>query len=149
MATPASVLIVDGNPQMIALLQRFLTRQQVDTQGVGSPAEAHAVLAQQPFRVVLTDYFAPSGDGLALVRALRQTVPSTQGILMVAFGTTALRDAALADGAYAYLTKPFRLQDLWDIVQPALQGLPAPVVRRPSGQVGRGWPPGGLPYDQS
>jgi DNA-binding NtrC family response regulator len=149
MATPASVLIVDGNPQMIALLQRFLTRQQVDTQGVGSPAEAHAVLAQQPFRVVLTDYFAPSGDGLALVRALRQTVPSTQGILMAAFGTTALRDAALADGAYACLTKPFKLHDLWDIVQPALQGLPAPAVSRPSGQVGQGLSPGGLPYNQS
>jgi DNA-binding NtrC family response regulator len=134
---------------MTAMLQRFLARQQVDTQAVSSPAEAHTVLAQQPFRVVLTDYFAPSGDGLALLRALRQTVPSTQGILMAAFSTAALRDAALADGAYACLAKPFRLQDLWDIVQPALQGLPVPAVRRPSGQVGRGWPPGGLPYEQS
>ena len=149
MATPASVLIVDGNPQMIALLQRFLARQQVDTHGVCSPAEAHAVLAQQPFRVVLTDYFAPSGDGLALVRALRQTVPSTQSILMAAFGTAALRAVALGAGAYACLAKPFRLQELWDIVQPALQGLPAPAVSRPSGQVGQGLSPGGLPYNQS
>ena len=126
MAIHAPVLIVEGNPQMTILLQRFLARQQVETQGVLSPAEAHIVLAQQPFRVVLTDYFAPSGDGLALLRALRQLVPSPRGILMAAFGTAVLRDAALADGAYAYLAKPFRLQDLWDIVQPALQGLPAP-----------------------
>ena len=65
MATQVPVLIVDGNPSMTAMLQRFLTRQQVDAQAVLSPAEAQAVLAQQAFRVVLTDYFAPSGDGLA------------------------------------------------------------------------------------
>ena len=37
--------------------------------------------------------------------------------------------ASLAEGAYTCLVKPFRLQELWDIVQPALQGLPAPEVR--------------------
>ena len=127
---------------MTAMLQRFLTRQQVDAQAVLSPAEAHAVLAQQPFRVVLTDYFAPSGDGLILVRHIRQTVPGTRAILMAAFGAPELCHAALAEGAYACLAKPFRLQDLWAIVQPALQGLPAPAVSRRSDQGGPGQQPG-------
>ena len=130
MATPAPVLIVDGDSQMTALLQRYLARQQVDTQAVSSLAEAQTVLAQQVFRVVLTDYFLPSGDGLALLRYIRQTVPGTRGILMTAFRTPALCQQALAEGAYACLAKPFRLQDLWDIVQPALQGLPAPEASR-------------------
>jgi two-component system response regulator PilR (NtrC family) len=128
MTTPAPVLIVDGNSHMTAMLQRFLTRQRVDAQGVLSPAEAQAVLAQQAFQVVLTDYFAPSGDGLALLRYIRQTVPGTRGILMAAFGAPDLCHAALAEGAYACLAKPFRLQELWDIVQPALQGFPAPAA---------------------
>ena len=85
METPAPVLLVDGNPQMTALLQRYLARQQVDTQAVSSLAEAQAVLAQQAFRVVLTDAFLPSDDGLALLRSLHQTTPSTRGILMTAF----------------------------------------------------------------
>jgi DNA-binding NtrC family response regulator len=136
MATPAPVLLVDGNPQMTAILQRFLARQQVDAQAVLSPAEVQLVLAQRPFRMVLTDYFAPSGDGLALVRSLRQTVSDTRGILMAAFGTPEIWHAALAEGAYACLAKPFRLQDLWAIVQPALQGLPAPEVSRRSDQGG-------------
>ena len=55
MATLALVLIVDGNPQMTALLQRYLARQQVDTQAVSGLAEAQAMLAQQAFGVVLTD----------------------------------------------------------------------------------------------
>ena len=128
MATPAPVLIVDGNPQMTALLQRYLARQQVDTQAVSSRADAQAVLVQQPFGVVLTDAFLPSEDGLVLLRYIRQTVPGTRGILMTAFRAPALCQQALAAGAYACLAKPFRLQELWDIVQPALQGLPAPAV---------------------
>jgi hypothetical protein len=68
MATSAPVLIVDGNPQMTALLQRYLARQQANAQAVSNLAEAQAVLAQQVFGVVLTDAFLPSGDGLALLR---------------------------------------------------------------------------------
>lgn len=143
MAIQVPVLIVDGNPSMTAMLQRFLTRQQVDAQAVLSPAEAQAVLAQQAFRTVLTDYFAPSGDGLILVRHLRQTVPSTRAILMAAFGAPELCHTALAEGAYACLAKPFKLQDLWAVVQPALQGLPAPAVSGRYGQGGSGQHPGG------
>src|SRR6266700_3678011 len=128
MATPAPVLIVDGNPQMTAMLQRYLARQQVNTQVVSSLADAQAVLAQQTFGVVLTDAFLPSEDGLDLLRYMRKTVPGTRGILMTAFGAPALCQQALAEGAYACLAKPFRLQELWDIVQPALQGMPAPEV---------------------
>jgi DNA-binding NtrC family response regulator len=128
MATPAPVLIADGNLQMTALLQRYLARQQVNTQVVSSLADAQVVLAQQPFGVVLTDAFLPSEDGLALLRYIRQTVPGTRGILMTVFRAPALCQQALAEGAYACLAKPFRLQELWDIVQPALQGLPAPEV---------------------
>jgi DNA-binding NtrC family response regulator len=138
MAIPAPVLIVDGNPQMTVLLQRYLARQQIDTQAVSSLAEAKTVLAQQAFRVVLTDYFLPSGDGLALLRYIRQTVPGTRGILMTAFRTPALCQQALAEGAYACLAKPFRLQELWDIVQSALQGLPAPAASRQDDRSGPG-----------
>jgi DNA-binding NtrC family response regulator len=126
MSGQAPVLIVDGNPQMSAMLQSFLAWQQAKALIAGSPAEAQTVLMQQSFRVVLTDNFAPSGDGLALVRYICQTAPDTRVILMAAFGTPALWQVAHAAGAYACLAKPFRLQALWHLVQSALQGLPAP-----------------------
>ena len=138
MVAQVPVLIVDGNPQMTAMLRRYLTRQQVDTQGAASLADAQAVLAQQAFGVVLTDAFLPFGDGLDLLRYLRQTVPGTRGILMTAFRAPALCQQALTEGAYACLAKPFRLQELWDIVQPALQGLPAPQASRQYDRSGPG-----------
>ena len=134
MATQASVLIVDGNTQMTAMLQRFLTRQQVKALTVLSPAAAQVLLAQHAFRVVVTDRFAPSDGGLDLLRYTRQTVPATRVVLMTAFGAYELHQQALAAGAYGCLVKPFRLQEFWDIVQPALQGFPAPEAQRRAGQ---------------
>jgi DNA-binding NtrC family response regulator len=138
MATQAPVLIVDGNPQMTAMLQRYLARQRIDTQAASSLADAQAVLAQQTFGVVLTDAFLPSGEGLDLLRYIHQTVPSTRSILMTAFRTPVLWQQALAEGAYACLAKPFRLQELLDLVQAALQGLPAPEAGRQYGLMGPG-----------
>ena len=143
MLTPAPVLLVESNPHMSAMLQRFLTRQQVDVQAVSSPAAAHAALAQQAFPVVLTEAWARSGEGVALLRHIRQTVPGTRVILMTTFEAPELWYAARAEGAYAYLAKPFRLQALWEIVQPALQGLPAPAVSNHSHQERLGPYPGG------
>jgi len=134
MTTPAPVLIVDGNPHMTAMLQRFLTQHQVDTRTVLSPAEARALLVQHAFRVVVTDHFGPSDEGLALLRYIRQTVPTTPVVLMTTFGAPDLHQHALTEGAYACLAKPFRLQELWDIMQPVLQGHPAPEAKRPYDQ---------------
>jgi two-component system response regulator PilR (NtrC family) len=105
---------------MTAMLQRFLTQHQVDTQTVSSAAEARALLAQQAFRVIVTDRFEPSEEGLALLRYVRQAAPDTRVILMTAFGAPAFHQHALTEGAYACLAKPFRLQELWDIMQPVL-----------------------------
>jgi DNA-binding NtrC family response regulator len=143
MSTQVSVLVVDGNPYMTGLLQRFLTRQQVESQAVWSPEAAQAVLAQQTFSVVLTDLFAPTGDGLALSRHIQQTAPETRVILMGAFGASELHCQALAAGTYALLVKPFRLQALWDVVHPALQGFPAPEAQR-GGEPGGLWLPPGI-----
>jgi DNA-binding NtrC family response regulator len=130
MVTQAPVLIVDGNPQMTAMLQRYLAQQRIDTQAASSLADAQAVLAQQIFGVVLTDAFLPSSDGLNLLRYIHQTVPSTRGIFMTAFRVPPLWQQAFAEGAYACPAKPFRLQELLDLVQAALQGLPAPEASR-------------------
>jgi DNA-binding NtrC family response regulator len=126
MTAPAPVLLVDGNPYMTAMLQRFLTQHQVDTQTVSSAAEAQALLAQHAFRVVVTDRFGPSDEGFDLLRYVRQTVPTTPVILMTAFGAPDLHQHALTAGAFACLAKPFKLQDFWTVIQPALRGGPVP-----------------------
>jgi two-component system response regulator PilR (NtrC family) len=101
------------------MLQHFLQRYHVEVWTAGNVAEAHALLAHHPFHVVVTDLFLPHQDGLALLRRVRHVAPQTRVVVMAAFGTSDLQQRLLAEGAYAFLAKPFRLQQLWHVVQQA------------------------------
>ena len=79
MAIRAPVLIVDGNQQMTAMLQRYLARQRIDTQAASSLADAQVVLAQQTFKVILTDAFLPSGMGLICYAISARLSPARVG----------------------------------------------------------------------
>jgi DNA-binding NtrC family response regulator len=120
MADALPLLIVERDPGMITLLQRFFARQQVAVQAVTSTAAAQAYVAQQPVRVVLTDLFLPQGEGLPLVRHLRTVAPHTRIVVMGAFSAPATQQEALEAGAHAFLLKPFSLAQLWTVVQSAL-----------------------------
>ena len=112
-------ILVDGSESMTAMLQRFLQPQHVDVRTAGSVAAAETLLAQHPFDVVLTDLFLPHGEGLGLLRHVRHVTPHTRVVVMAAFGTPDLHQRLLSEGVYAFLAKPFRLHQLWQVLQQA------------------------------
>jgi DNA-binding NtrC family response regulator len=117
MGETRSILVVDGSVSMTTMLQRFLHQHHVEVWTAGSVAEAQRLVVQHPFHVVVTDLFLPHQDGLALLRHMRHVAPHTRVVVMTAFGTPELHQHLLAEGAYAFLAKPFRLQQLWHVVQ--------------------------------
>jgi DNA-binding NtrC family response regulator len=80
--------------------------------------------------VVLTDLFLPHGDGLALVQQIRHGSPHTHVVVMGAFSGPETQQHALAAGADTFLDKPFTLARLWEVVQPALEGLKSQDMHR-------------------
>ena len=71
--------------------------------------------------LVLLDYRLPDGDGLTLVRQIKDVSPETLVILMTAFSTVENAVAAMKHGAYHYLNKPFNLDDVSAMVDKALE----------------------------
>lgn len=126
MADETSILVVDGNAHMTTLLQRFLERHNLRVQATTSVAEAQALLAQWPFHLVLTDLFLPHRDGLSLLPQARQAASHTRVIVMVTFGTPEVCRQILAEGAYAFIKKPFGLGSLWGLLRRALQDTESP-----------------------
>ena len=143
MGETRSILVVDGSESMTAMLQRFLHQQHVGVWTAGSVAEAQRLVGHHPFDVVLTDLFLPHHDGLALLRHVRHVAPHTRVVVMAAFGSPDLQQHLLREGAYACMAKPFRLHQLWHVVQqawhevspqpapPAPTSVPAPDALQP------------------
>jgi two-component system response regulator AtoC len=116
----ARVLVVDNDPEQVDLLVAALGREGHDVTGATGAAEALAAAEAREPAVVLTDFRMDEMDGLQLLRELRVRIPSVRVILMTAFGSLETAIAAMREGAFDYLTKPFRLEEVTLAVQRAL-----------------------------
>ena len=112
MAEPAHVLIVDDDPRMVALLERFLVRAGYRVTGVTTIQAALEALGTLTTDWVITDIMLPTGDGLDVLTHARGQQPQARVIVMTAFGSEATCQRAMALGAHAFLSKPFSSQAL-------------------------------------
>lgn len=122
------ILIVDDEPTLVFFLLRGLSEAGLNCQveGAGSGEEALGKLAFDQYRVLITDLKMPGINGLSLVEAARALHPGIGIILMTAYGSREVEaevEQLMIDG---YLTKPFQLERLLDMVEDILQSQ-APV----------------------
>ena len=76
---------------------------------------------QETFHVVLTDLKMPGITGVEVIRELKTLSPSTMGIIHTAYGSVETAVAAMKAGAYDYVTKPVRRDELLVVIQRALE----------------------------
>jgi CheY-like chemotaxis protein len=118
MPDPSHVLVVDDNPRMVALIKRWLARAGYHVTGVTTVQEALEVLAANPLAWVITDLMMPTGDGMDILAYARSHHPQVKIIIMTAFGSGVMRQRAFAQGAHAFLSKPFSGEALLAILTP-------------------------------
>jgi two-component system, NtrC family, response regulator PilR len=117
----AHVLVVDDERSMRDFLRIALTRAGHDVAVADSPAAAHQALARSEFDVVITDLKMQDGSGLEVLDAVKKSRPHTQVIVVTAFATPETAIAAMKLGAYDYLTKPFKVDEINVVVERALE----------------------------
>jgi len=114
------ILVVDDDPEMLSLLQRRLESEGRTVTAVASGAEAVASLGRDEFDVVLTDLVMDGVDGWGVLREAQRVQPQARVILMTAFASLETAIEAVREGAYDYLTKPFKLAEVGMAVDRAL-----------------------------
>ena len=82
----------------------------------GSVQEALSMLRRQPAEMLLLDLKLPGGGGLKLLGEVKTLYPRTGVVVMTAFATAASAMEAMRIGAIDYLTKPFALEELTDVL---------------------------------
>jgi DNA-binding NtrC family response regulator len=107
-----SILVVDDEAPIRALLCEGLAYEGCSVAAVGSGEEAVARLREENFDVVVCDIVLPGIRGLDVLRQARSLRPSPTFILITGHASVDTAVAALRHGASDYLVKPFRLADL-------------------------------------
>ena len=116
----ATVLIVDDEELVRWSLRERLRKDGYTVLESGTVASAMEKLTPA-VDLVLLDQRLPDGDGLTLLRQIKESSPDTLVILMTAFSTVENAVAAMKHGAYHYLNKPFNLDDVSAVVEKALE----------------------------
>ncbi|OGB94810.1 MAG: hypothetical protein A3G35_00815 [candidate division NC10 bacterium RIFCSPLOWO2_12_FULL_66_18] len=116
----ARILVVDDDGEMRALLVDVLGDEGYDVVEAANGAEALIRLRADSFAAIVLDKNMPGLSGLDLLPGLRVVCPETPVILITAFGDVATYMEAMEKGAYEYVFKPFRMEELLRILRRAL-----------------------------
>ncbi len=120
-APGGKVLVVDDQKNMRATTAMVLRQAGHAVQEAEDGAVAIQRIQQEVFDVVLTDLRMPSVDGMDVLRSAQSLAPDTQVIVMTAYGTIETAVDAIRRGAYDFLAKPFKEEELLLRVAKALE----------------------------
>jgi two-component system response regulator HydG len=116
-----SVLVVDDQKNMRTTTALLLRDEGYEVADAGSVEEAVGLLAGRTFDIVLTDLKMEPHDGLEMLRRAASISPSTQVIVMTAYGTIESAVEAMRRGAFDYVAKPFKVPELIIRVEKAVE----------------------------
>jgi two-component system response regulator HydG len=114
------ILVVDDKLALAETLVDGLLDRGYAARATGSSREALDVLRGGEVDLLVTDLRMPEVDGLALVEAARAASTDIPAIVMTAYGAIDSAVESIRRGAYQYLTKPFKLDELIVFVERAL-----------------------------
>lgn len=115
------ILIVDDELNMRLVLSAMLKKEGFDVSAAANGREALQILQSIKVAVVITDLKMPDIDGMGLLTRVAERYPEIPVIMITAHGTIATAVEALKKGAFDYITKPFDLDDLKNIVSKAIK----------------------------
>jgi len=112
-------MIIDDEPIVGKRLQRLFEKEgyciKVFTEGTTAIGE----LEKRPFDIIITDLKMENIDGMKILDTAKRINSDTKVIIITGFAQTETADEALAKGAFDFIIKPFRIEDIKDVVRRA------------------------------
>jgi two-component system response regulator PilR (NtrC family) len=116
----SSVLVVDDEPEMCAVLKDVLKEAQYDVTCVLSGKEAIRIIENENFDLVITDLKMREMDGMALLSWVKNEKPDIEVIMITGYGTIDTAVEATKKGAFHFVQKPFKMKEMLLLVEKAL-----------------------------
>jgi len=132
----AAILIVDDERSMREFLKILLEKAGHAPVTVGNGAAAVQALQGQHFDLVISDIRMPGMNGLDLLARIKEIDPGLPVVLITAYASPNDAVIAMRSGAYDYLTKPFKVEEIERIVTSALVSAATPQKEESTGMAG-------------
>jgi two-component system response regulator PilR (NtrC family) len=116
----AAILIVDDDDAVRDVLYDLFSEEHL-CHVAATAEQALAFIDEQPYDVVLTDISMPGLSGLELLGHLRQARPGTPVIVISGIGDRTHAEGLIRLGAFDFILKPFRLEEIEKSVEHALE----------------------------
>ena len=116
-----SILIVENEKFALKNLVHIMKKEGYDTTGTSSGPQALKLLHKQEFDLVLTDLKMERVDGFEVLRKSKELYPDTEVIIITAYATISSAVETMKHGAYYYISKPFKINEVRKMVKEALE----------------------------
>lgn len=115
------ILIIDDEANMLHMLSAYLRKEGYDVITTTSGQEGLELLARTPFNFILCDLKMPKMDGLQFLKKLNNKNIEVTVIMMSAFASVDTAVQAMKMGAYDFITKPFKIDEIHLMLQKATE----------------------------
>jgi DNA-binding NtrC family response regulator len=117
------VLVLDDEPIVGKRLQPALAKVGCDVEVFDNPALALARIGEKRFAIVVTDIRMEDIDGIEVLERVLLRWPETKVIMITGYATVEVAREAIAKGAFDFIAKPFKPQELRDVIAKAATAL--------------------------
>ena len=116
------ILTVDDELDMLALLKMIIEGySEHEVTATNNPVEAADLLDKESFDLIITDLKMPGMDGMELLAAARKKDEDALVMVITAYGSLESAEEAMAHGAYDFITKPFRKEQILLAIDKAMR----------------------------
>ncbi|MEJ2685294.1 MAG: sigma-54 dependent transcriptional regulator [Candidatus Sulfobium sp.] len=115
------ILVIEDERSMREVLKILLEEEGYDVSAALDGLEGMEAIRNNIFDLVITDIKMPQADGFEVLKLVKEVVPETIVIMVTAFGTTEAAIDAMKKGAYDYINKPFKIDEIRLIVNKAFE----------------------------
>jgi DNA-binding NtrC family response regulator len=117
----AKILIADDEQIALRNLEHIMKKEGYEVVGTQKGPTALKLLEEQWFDIVLTDLKMEKVDGMQISKKCKDFYPDTEVIMITGYATIQSAIEAMKDGAYDYITKPFKLDEVRKVVREAVE----------------------------
>ena len=114
------ILIIEDEQIARKNLEHILVKEGYKVTAVDSGTKGLALIKSKPFDLILTDYKMKKMDGMQILEHSRELQPFTEVIMITGYATVDNAVTAMREGAYHYIAKPYKIDEVRKIIREAL-----------------------------